>query len=73
MRKPPTGEPCAGKPPARFGGRGGREPFPTPIQPNMLKQVVFHRWGKKKKAQEFRFSLERLDTVVKEMIVPLEF
>ena len=32
MRKPPTGEPCAGKPPARFGGRGGREPFPTPMQ-----------------------------------------
>ena len=31
MRKPPTGEPCAGKPPARFGGRGGREPFPTPM------------------------------------------
>jgi len=30
MRKPPTGEPCAGKPPARFGGRGGRKPFPTP-------------------------------------------
>ena len=24
MRKPPTGEPCAGEPPARFGGRGGR-------------------------------------------------
>ena len=23
MKKPPTGEPCAGKPPARFGGRGG--------------------------------------------------
>ena len=31
MRKPPTGEPCAGEPHARFGGRGGREPFPTPI------------------------------------------
>ena len=31
MRKPPTGEPYAGKPPARFGGRGGREPIPTPI------------------------------------------
>ena len=31
MRKPSTGEPCAGKPHARFGGRGGREPFPTPI------------------------------------------
>ena len=23
MRKPPTGEPCAGEPQARFGGRGG--------------------------------------------------
>ena len=26
MRKPPTGEPYAGKPPVRFGGRGGRNP-----------------------------------------------
>jgi len=24
MRKPPTGEPCAGELHARFGGRGGR-------------------------------------------------
>jgi hypothetical protein len=32
MKKPPTGEPCAGKPPARFGGRGGRMPIPTPIR-----------------------------------------
>ena len=32
MRQPPTGEPCAGEPHARFGGRGGRQPFPTPIQ-----------------------------------------
>ena len=31
MWKPPTGEPYAGKPPVRFGGRGGRKPFPTPI------------------------------------------
>ncbi len=31
MRKPPTGEPCAGEPHARFGGRGGRASFPTPI------------------------------------------
>jgi hypothetical protein len=31
MRKPPTGEPYAGKPPVRFGGRGGPSPFPTPI------------------------------------------
>jgi hypothetical protein len=31
MRQPPTGEPCAGEPHARFGGRGGSFPFPTPI------------------------------------------
>src|SRR5215467_9637638 len=31
MRKPLTGEPCAGEPHARFGGRGRRKPFPTPI------------------------------------------
>ena len=29
MRKPATGEPRAGKSPARFGGRGGCKPFPT--------------------------------------------
>ena len=33
MRKPPTGEPCAGEPPARFGGRGG-ESLPDPYQAN---------------------------------------
>jgi hypothetical protein len=32
MLKPPTGEPCAGEPHARFGGRGGLQPFPTPIK-----------------------------------------
>jgi len=31
MKKPPTGEPYAGKPPVRFGGRGRRKPIPTPI------------------------------------------
>src|SRR6266566_1396420 len=31
MRQPPTGEPCAGKPPARFGGRGKDSFVPTPI------------------------------------------
>ena len=31
MRKPSTGEPYAGKPPVRFGGRGGVKAFPTPI------------------------------------------
>jgi hypothetical protein len=43
------------------------------VQPNILRQVLFNRLGKKKKAHEFRLSLERLDKVVKEMIVPLEF
>jgi len=33
MKKPPTGEPYAGKPPVRFGGRGRRKPIPTPIKP----------------------------------------
>jgi len=32
MSKPPTGEPCAGEPHARFGGRGRRKPFPTPFR-----------------------------------------
>src|SRR5699024_5750133 len=32
MWKPSTGEPCAGEPHARFGGRGRREPSPTPIK-----------------------------------------
>lgn len=32
MRKLPTGEPYAGKPPVRFGGRGERKLFPTPIR-----------------------------------------
>ena len=32
MRKPLTGEPCAGEPHARFGGRGEWELFPTPIK-----------------------------------------
>ena len=31
MWKLSTGEPCAGEPHARFGGRGGRALFPTPI------------------------------------------
>ena len=31
MRKPSTGEPYAGKPLVRFGGRGEPKLFPTPI------------------------------------------
>ena len=49
MRKPLTGEPCAGEPHARFGGRGGRQPFPTPIRflslIKMLKTCLDKRTG----------------------------
>ena len=31
MRKPATGEPCAGEPHARFGGQGGKS-LPDPYQ-----------------------------------------
>ena len=46
MRKPLTGEPCAGEPHARFGGRGGRASFSTPI------------WKKKRfvRVDELQFS-----------------
>ena len=36
MRKRPTGEPCAGEPHARFGGRGGLglpDPYPGSVRP----------------------------------------
>ena len=43
------------------------------FQPNIIKQVLFNRLEKKKKEQELQQSLQRLDKVLKEMIVPLEF
>jgi hypothetical protein len=43
------------------------------FHPNILRQVLFNRVGKKKKEHAFRLSVERLDKVVKAMIVPLEF
>src|ERR1700678_2931097 len=39
MWKPATGEPCAGKPPARFGGRGGAKAFPTPIRGHITRPL----------------------------------
>ena len=42
MKKPPTGEPYAGKPPVRFGGRGRRKPIPTPISKSLTFSEV-HR------------------------------
>jgi hypothetical protein len=43
------------------------------IQRNIIKQVLFKMFEKKKKEKELRQSLERLDKVVKEMVLPLEF
>src|SRR5262245_54673943 len=43
MRKPPTGEPCAGEPHARFGGRGRPEPFPPPIGFSVVRMGVYRR------------------------------
>ena len=52
MKKPPTGEPYAGKPPVRFGGRGRRKPIPTPISAriaaqrhNIVRLRASHSWG----------------------------
>jgi hypothetical protein len=42
-------------------------------QPNIITQVIFNLLKRKKKEQELQRSLERLDKVVKEMVVPLEF
>ena len=43
------------------------------FQPNIIKQALFNRLEKKKKEQDLQQSLQRLDKVLKEMIVPLEF
>ena len=43
------------------------------FQQNIIKQALFNRLEKKKKEKELQQSLERLDNVLKEMIVPLEF
>ncbi len=43
------------------------------FQPNVIKQTLFNLLEKKKKEQELQQSLQRLDKVLKEMIVPLEF
>ena len=43
------------------------------FHPNIIKQALFNRFEKNKKEQELRLSLQRLDKVLKEMVVPLEF
>ena len=43
MRKPLTGEPYAGEPHVRFGGRGRREPFSTPIVSELVRCFLNNR------------------------------
>ncbi len=43
MKKLPTGEPYAGKPHVRFGGRGGRKAFSTPISNSLTFKAVHRR------------------------------
>lgn len=43
------------------------------FQRNIIKQALFNRLEKKKKEEDLRQSLERLDKVLKEMVLPLEF
>ena len=40
---------------------------------NIIKQALFNKLEKKKREQELQHSLEKLDKVLKEMVVPLEF
>ena len=42
-------------------------------KPNIIRQPLFNRFEKKKKVEELEQSLNHLDKVVKEMIVPVEF
>ncbi|CAK0746280.1 ADP-dependent NAD(P)H-hydrate dehydratase / NAD(P)H-hydrate epimerase [Gammaproteobacteria bacterium] len=58
MRKLSTGEPCAGKPLARFGGRGGREPFPTPINLRLKSSRSFSRRYATMKISRFNRGLK---------------
>jgi hypothetical protein len=57
----------------KIGEHNSRLTLELYLQPNILKQVLFNMSEKKNKVEEMQTSLQRLDKVVKEMIVPLEF
>jgi len=57
----------------KTGEHSSRLTLETYFQSNIIKQALFNRLEKKKKEKELQQSLERLDKVLKEMIVPLEF
>ena len=72
MRKLPTGEPCAGEPHARFGGRGRREPFPTPIKFSLrlkVRDFKHPRKGTLKRPRMKKSSLKSWVAVVLAAIV----
>jgi hypothetical protein len=57
----------------KTGAHNSRLTLEFYLQRNMAKQAFFRLFEKKKMEQELLQSLERLDKVVKEMVVPLEF
>lgn len=57
----------------KTGGHTSRLTVEIYNQPNIIRQVIFNRLKRKKKEQELQRSLEQLDKVLKEMVVPLEF
>jgi hypothetical protein len=57
----------------KTGAHNSRLTLEFYLQRNMAKQAFFRLFEKKKMEQELLQSLQRLDKVVKEMVVPLEF
>jgi hypothetical protein len=57
----------------KINGHSSRLTIEIYFQRNIFKQTHFNWMVKKKREQELRQSLERLDKVLQEMIVPLEF
>ena len=59
MWKPLTGEPYAGDPPVRFGGRGGQKTFPTPIvKVRILLDGTYFRVNDKRERKPGRISID---------------
>ena len=57
----------------KTGDQSSRLTLEIYMQQNIIQQGLFNLMEKKKREQEMQQSLERLDKVVKEMVVPLEF
>jgi hypothetical protein len=57
----------------KTGERSSRLTIEIYFQQNILQQSMFNLLQKRKKEKKLQQSLERLDKVLKEMVVPLEF